>query len=103
MKQFKSKKTRLLRFDKILVIQPIAEVYGESHERQLCSEIGLDHYLPLDGMINIQVYPSSLRMLGTTQLCFFFPDHIKFNDAGYMKHAYTRQSITNNNNNNKRK
>ena len=35
MKQLNSKKTRFPRFDKILVIQPIAEVYGEGNERQL--------------------------------------------------------------------
>ena len=35
-KQLNTKKTRFPRFDKILVIQPIAEVYGESNERQLC-------------------------------------------------------------------
>ena len=35
-KQLNSKK---IRFDKILVIQPIAEVYGEGNERQLCWEI----------------------------------------------------------------
>ena len=39
MKQLNSKKTRFPRFDKILVIQPIAEVYGEGNERQLCQEI----------------------------------------------------------------
>ena len=39
MKQLNSKKTRFPRFDKILVIQPIAEMYGESNERQLCWEI----------------------------------------------------------------
>ena len=39
MKQLNSNKTRFLRFDKFLVIQAIAEVYGESKERQLCSEI----------------------------------------------------------------
>ena len=36
MKQLNSKKTRFPRFDKILVIQPIAEVYGGGNERQLC-------------------------------------------------------------------
>ena len=36
MKQLNSKNTNYLRFDKILVIQPITEVYGESSERQLC-------------------------------------------------------------------
>ena len=36
MKQLNSKKTRFPRFDKILVIQPIAEMYGEGNERQLC-------------------------------------------------------------------
>ena len=35
MKQLNSKKTRFPLFDKILVIYPIAEVYGESKERQL--------------------------------------------------------------------
>ena len=39
MKQLNSKKTRFPRFDKILVIQPIAEVYGEGNERQLSLEI----------------------------------------------------------------
>ena len=33
MKQLNSNKTRFPRFDKILVIQPIAKVYGESNER----------------------------------------------------------------------
>ena len=42
MKQLNSNKTRLPRFDKILVIQPVAEIYGESNERQFCSEIGLN-------------------------------------------------------------
>ena len=36
MKQSNSKKTRFPRFDMVLVIQPIAEVYGEGNERQLC-------------------------------------------------------------------
>ena len=36
MNQLNSKKTSLPHFDKILVIKPIAEVYGESNERQLC-------------------------------------------------------------------
>ena len=36
MKQLNSKKTSFPRFDKILVNWPIAEVYGESNERQLC-------------------------------------------------------------------
>ena len=38
MKQLNSKKkTRFFsRFDKILVIRPIAGVYGEGNERQLC-------------------------------------------------------------------
>ena len=39
MEQLNSKNTLFLQFDKILVIQPIAEVYGESNERQLCLEI----------------------------------------------------------------
>ena len=41
MKQLNRKKIRFSRFDKILVIQPIAEMYGESNERQLCWEIGI--------------------------------------------------------------
>ena len=40
MKQLNSKKIRFPRFDKILVIQPIAEVYGEGNERQLCEDMG---------------------------------------------------------------
>ena len=39
-KKLNSNKTRFPRFDKILVIQPVAEMYGESNERQLCSDIG---------------------------------------------------------------
>ena len=39
VKQKNNKKTCFPRFDKILVIQPIAEVYGEGNERQLCLEI----------------------------------------------------------------
>ena len=39
MKQLHSKKTSFPRFEKILVIYPIAEVYCESNERQLCSEV----------------------------------------------------------------
>ena len=39
MKLLNSKKTRIPRFDKTLVIRPIAEMYGASNERQLCSEI----------------------------------------------------------------
>ena len=39
MKQLNSKKTRFPRFDKILVIQSIVEVYGEGNEQQLCYEI----------------------------------------------------------------
>ena len=46
-------------------------------------------------------YLYSLGVLGTTQLNFF-ADHIIFNN-GYMKHALTRQRMTNNYNNNKRK
>ena len=41
MKQLNSKKTRFPWFDKILVISPIAEVYCESNERQLCYEIAI--------------------------------------------------------------
>ena len=36
MKHLNSKKTRFQRFDKILVIEPTAEVYGESNELQFC-------------------------------------------------------------------
>ena len=36
MKQLNNKKTHFPRFDKILVIKPIVEVYGESKQRQLC-------------------------------------------------------------------
>ena len=36
MKQLNRKKTSFPRFDKILVIQSIAEVFGESNEQQLC-------------------------------------------------------------------
>ena len=43
MKQLNSKETRFSRFDKILVIQPIAEAYGEGNERQLCKEIAWLH------------------------------------------------------------
>ena len=52
MKQLNSKKTRFPRFDKILVIQPIAEVYGEGNERQLCKEIVefYPYHLPKIGM-----------------------------------------------------
>ena len=58
-------------------------------------------YLPLDGMINIPVY--LVGMLGTTPFnSIFFADHIIFNN-GYMKHAHTRQRMTNDDNNNKRK
>ena len=39
MKQLNSNKTRFQRFDKILVIWPVAEVYGERNEQQLYSEI----------------------------------------------------------------
>ena len=42
MKRLHSKETRFPRFDKILVIQPIAEVYDEGNERQLCQEIDSD-------------------------------------------------------------
>ena len=35
MKNLHSKKTRFPRFDKILVTEPIAEVYGERNELQL--------------------------------------------------------------------
>ena len=47
MKQLNSKKTRFSRFDNILVIQPIAEVYGEGNERQLCWEIGYSFHVNL--------------------------------------------------------
>ena len=61
------------------------------------------HYLPLDGMVNIQVYLSGLGMLGTTQLnSILFADHITLNN-GYMERTHTRQEMTNNKNNNKRK
>ena len=36
MKQLNSKKTRFPWLDKILIIQSIAEVYGEGNEWQLC-------------------------------------------------------------------
>ena len=36
LKQLNSKTASFPRFDKILVIQSITEVYGESNERQLC-------------------------------------------------------------------
>ena len=36
IKQLNSKKTSFPRFDKNLVIQPIADVYAEGNERQLC-------------------------------------------------------------------
>ena len=60
-----------------------------------------NHYLPLDGMINIPIYQvwGCWVQLNSTQ---FFADHIKFNN-GCMKHAHTRQRMTNNNTNNKRK
>ena len=58
------------------------------------------HYLPLDGMINIPIY---LVWGFWVQLnSIFFADHITFNN-GYMKHAHTRQKMTNNNNNNNKK
>ena len=44
---------------------------------------------------------TSLGLLGTTN-SFFFADHIIFNNR-YIKHAHTRQRMTNNNNNKKRK
>ena len=57
------------------------------------------HYLPIDGMINIPIY----LVWGLWVQLNFFADHIMFNN-GYMKHAHTRQRMTNdNNNNNKRK
>ena len=40
MKQLNSNKTHFPRFDKILVIYAVAEMYGVSKERQLCSETG---------------------------------------------------------------
>ena len=40
MKQLNSKKKCFPQFDKILVIQPIAEVYGEGNKQQFCQEIG---------------------------------------------------------------
>ena len=44
-------------------------------------------------------YLSSLGMLGTTRPnSIVFADHITFNN-GYMKHAHTRQRMSNNNNN----
>ena len=43
MKQLNCEKTRFPRFGKILVIQPIADVYGEGNERQLCLDIGFQH------------------------------------------------------------
>ena len=57
------------------------------------------HYLPLDGMINIPIYLvlGCWVQLHTTHF-FFFADNIIFNN-GYMKHAHTRQRMTNNNNN----
>ena len=43
MKQLNIKKTHFPRFDKILVIQPIAEVYGEGNEQQLCRKNGIEY------------------------------------------------------------
>ena len=59
------------------------------------------HYLPLDGMINIPIYLvwGFWVQLDSAQ---FFADHIRFNN-GYMKHAHTWKTMTNNNTNNKRK
>ena len=60
----------------------------------------IKHYLPLDGTINMPIY---LVWGCWVQLnSIFFADHIIFNN-GYVKHAHTRQRMTNNNNNNKRK
>ena len=60
----------------------------------------LEHYLPLDGMINIPIYLVWGCWVQLNSIAFV--DHITFNNE-YMKHAHTRQRMTNNNNNNKRK
>ena len=64
--------------------------------------MALQHYLPLDDMIIIPIYVvwGCWVQLNPTQ--FYFADHITFNN-GYMKHAHTRQKMTNNSNNKKRK
>ena len=70
MKQFNSKKNHLPRFDKILVIQPIAEVYGESNELQLCSEI--DHELeshPCNHEVLNLCQTTSFRLFQIERVC----------------------------------
>ena len=67
---------------------------------QITPPVTAEHYLPLDGMINIPKY--LVRGCWVQLIFFFFADHITSNN-GYMKHAHTRQRMTNNNYNNKRK
>ena len=62
MKQLHRKKTRFPRFDKILVIQPIAEVYGEGNERQLCYEIvKSEEVLPKSSVLPIKTITVTLH------------------------------------------
>ena len=64
--------------------------------------MALQHYLPLDDMINIPVYLVRGCWVQLISTQFYFADHITFNNV-YMKHAHTRQKMTNNSNNKKRK
>ena len=58
MKQLNRKKTRFSRFDKILVIKPISEMYGKSNERQLCLEIGATSVRSKNIFTDISRYPT---------------------------------------------
>ena len=75
IKQLNSKKTRFPRFDKILVIQPTAEVYGEGNERQLCKEIGKS-----DGLIDGEVL-NALRYISSIAAAIFYPSYFNLNFA----------------------
>ena len=61
MKQLNRKKTRFSRFD-ILVIEPIAEVYDESNERQLCWEIGKLHVYQTAGNLPHEEFFQTLKI-----------------------------------------
>ena len=66
MKQLSSNKTRFPRFDKILIIYPVAEVYGESNEQQLCSEIAVTRDYSVDSVPTSNLVCIKEVPIGTT-------------------------------------
>ena len=78
IKQKNIKKARFPRFDKILVIQPIAEVYGEGNERQLCFTRLLQRWMVMIRSARecgrgYKIF-LSLRPIRSSTLCLMYSD-----------------------------